>query len=122
MDKQKKQSGQSISRRGSGFSLRIAIAAATLGMSMGVSPGEVLADSQQVAQKDQQVGVKNMKYDGVQKPGVTQAKPIPAAVRYKVKKPRAAYPKIERQRTTQPKGKVAPKAIQPETIQHKVKR
>lgn len=118
MSKQKKQNDQSKSQGGAGFPLRLAVATVTLGMGMGVSPSDVLAAPQQLEQENQQIAAAYIKHDGaqksgvkqkkyqemkgrrgdvkegvVQKPGVKQVKPVPAA----------AFPKVEQPATQQHK-------------------
>ena len=108
--------------------LRLAVAAATLGMSMGIQPSETLATPSQVEPNPNETATKTpepirlagvfAKYDGVdgesakavQKPGAEFHKVEPAAAGY----PSAAYPKVEQPAAGRP-GAAYPKVETPGT-------
>ena len=106
MSKLKKQSTQSVNQSDTGFPLRLAIATATLGMTMGVSLSDVLAAPRQLDLRDKQIATEYIKIDGVQRPAVTQAKPVPAVSHTKAEHPGKVFPKMERPHKAYPKVEV----------------
>ena len=116
------------------YSLQLAVAAATLGMSMGVSPSIVLASPNAgVTQEPLQVSTLNVQQPGVQydkhsQSGIDLSKVEQPGVQYdkhsqsgidlsKVEQPGAAYPKVEQPGAAYPKveqpGAAYPKVEQP---------
>ena len=118
MSKKKKQSDQTTTRRGVSHPLSLAVAAASLGMTMGINPSDVLATPEQVEKEakvstaviseTQRLAAVYVKIDGIK--GESSDKK-------KKNKPTAAYPKVERPGTAFPKveqpGAKFPKVEQP---------
>lgn len=118
MSKKKKHIDQTTRRRGFGHSLSLAVTAASLGMTMGINPSDVLATPEQVERgvkedsaattETQRLAAGFMKVDDIKGESLDREK--------KHKKPIAVYPKVERP------GAVSPKLGSPTAVFPKVER
>lgn len=121
----KKRTDEATTKNRSAFPLHLAVATVTLGMTMGVSPGEVMAEQPQIEQDNIKIAAAYIKKPVAVKDRRGDVKEQQAVQKpAEFKKPETRTIKVQQQETVSPEvqkpGKAYPKFFRPTgTQQHK---